>query len=32
MRLYAPKPGALTGKWSPPAVVKVAGRAETMPQ
>ena len=31
-RLYAPKPDALTGKWNPPAVMKVAGRAETMPQ
>jgi len=27
MRLYAPKPDALTGKWNPPAVTK----AQTLP-
>ena len=32
MRLYAPLPDALTGKWNPPAVMKVAGSSETMPQ
>jgi len=32
MRLYAPKEDALTGKWNPPPVTKVEGRAETIPQ
>jgi hypothetical protein len=32
LRLYSPKPDALTGKWNPPPVMKVAGRVETMPQ
>jgi hypothetical protein len=32
MRLYAPLPDALTGKWNPPAVMKVAGSSETLPQ
>ena len=27
MRLYAPKPSALTGKWNPPPVVKAQGRS-----
>ena len=32
MRLYAPKPDALTGKWNAPPVMRVAGSAETLPQ
>jgi hypothetical protein len=32
MRLYAPKSAALTGKWSPPPVVKVAVSTELLPQ
>jgi hypothetical protein len=32
MRLYAPKSAALTGKWSPPPVVKVAVSTEVLPQ
>jgi hypothetical protein len=32
MRLYAPKQDALTGKWSPPAITRVQGRPQTMPQ
>jgi hypothetical protein len=30
MRLYAPKPDALTGKWNPPPVVK-SSAAATLP-
>lgn len=32
MRLYAPKPAALYGKWTPPAVQKVTENAEEMPK
>jgi hypothetical protein len=32
MRLYSPKSDALTGKWNPPSVTKVAGRDELQPQ
>jgi hypothetical protein len=32
MRLYAPKEDALTGKWYPPAVTKVEGQSEVLPQ
>ncbi|HWO30218.1 MAG TPA: DUF1254 domain-containing protein [Candidatus Acidoferrum sp.] len=31
MRLYAPKPDALTGKWNPPAITR-AGGADPLPQ
>ncbi len=32
LRLYAPKPTALYGKWAPPAVQKVSERTEEMPK
>ncbi len=32
MRLYAPKPAVVYGKWAPPAVQKISGRAEEMPK
>ena len=32
MRLYAPKAQALTGKWNPPAIVKVSELPSTAPQ
>lgn len=32
MRLYAPKSAALTGKWSPPPVVKVTVPPDTLPE
>jgi len=32
LRLYAPRSEALTGKWNPPPVRKVDGRAEVHPQ
>jgi hypothetical protein len=32
MRLYGPKSDAITGKWNPPVVTKVAGRPEVHPQ
>jgi hypothetical protein len=32
MRLYAPKTAALTGKWSPPPVVKVTVPPDTLPE
>ncbi len=32
MRLYAPQPAALYGKWAPPAVQKVSGNVEEMPK
>ena len=32
MRLYAPKSAALTGKWSPPPVVKVSIPTNVLPQ
>ena len=32
MRLYAPKSAALTGKWSPPPVVKATGLPDALPE
>jgi hypothetical protein len=32
LRLYAPKPTAVYGKWAPPAVQRVAGKAEELPK
>ena len=32
MRVYAPRPAALYGKWAPPAVQKVSGNAQEMPK
>ena len=32
MRIYAPKPEAVKGKWNPPPIIKVLDPSETMPQ
>jgi hypothetical protein len=32
LRLYAPKPAAIYGKWAPPAVERVEGKPEPLPQ
>jgi hypothetical protein len=32
MRLYAPRPAAIYGRWAPPAVQRVEGNPESLPQ